>query len=278
MIMKHARSCDEITGPTEEPDIEHYIDDLWQWLQDKLGDGFEGLFQGDEMSPSGRFDRIGKDNLKGFTRNLYENKADYHNTVNDKWNQVDDDDGSPDDVDVDNFVGEGVTGDLATLANSGHSEQILEFFVIDEDAGPGVGDKKKAPAVGMYKHYMTEYAIQVNGIPATSESPNAEDFVEEWIDWLTEYIFHTEKCIVIRESDKFNNMFVTPTENDVVGWAKELWKQSELFRNKLKDKWGQPYAEQDIKTEGSGSLTKLNRPDMGTRRKKKGQVKIGDYT
>ena len=277
MIMKHARVCDEITGSSDEPDVEHYIDDLWEWLQQKLGGGFEGLFQGDEMSPSGRFDRIGKDNLKGFTENLYKKNDDYRSLVNEKWTVVHSTGDDASDGGDDNVVGEGVTGDLAALSEMGHDDKILEFFVLTEEPGPGLRGKKKAPAVGMYKHYMTEYAIQVNGIPSSQSEPSAEAFVDEWIEWLKEFIFNTEKCIVSYEADKYNDMFVCPMKADVVEWARELWQKNELFRRNVKEKWGGSYKDTDVNNDSGSSLSKIKRPEMRSKKKRKGQVKLGDY-
>jgi len=278
MVMKYARTRDVIQGESDSPDVDEYIDDLWQWLQDKLGEGFEAVFQGDEMSPSGRFDRIGKDNLKGFTAELYKSNEDYRETVYEKWETVENDTGEGASGEDDGFPAEGVTGDLAALAEMGHNDSILEFFVSDESKGPGLRNQKEEPAVGMYKHYMVEYAIQVNGIPADAREPSAEAFIDEWTNWLAEYIFKTDKCIMKEDSSKYKHLFVTPVKSDVVSWAKELWQSNDRFRENVKDKWGDSYSEQDTELTGDEGLPDMNRPSMGKEKQKRGQVKIGDYT
>jgi len=278
MVMRYARTRDVITGPSDKPEAEYYIDDLWQWLQDKLGDGFEGIFQGDEMSPSGKFDRIGKDNLKGFTEDLYKNNDKFKEQVDDKWTVDSGRDSSDGDDSDSDFVGDGVTGDLAALSEMGHDDRVLEFFVLSEEQGPGLRGKKEAPSVGMYKHYMIEYAIQVNGIPAKGSEPSAEAFVEEWVDWLGEHVYNTTGCIVQDDSSKYNDMFETPTYSEVVEWAKDLWKKNDRFKKELKRKWGQPYGSGGVDASNAGSLKPIQRPSRDKEKKRQGQVTLGDYS
>lgn len=252
MIQSFVRAREQIEGATPEPHSSEYIDELWQWLREKMGEGFEAVFQGDEMSPSGKFDRMSKKKLADVAQSFYESNPEFQNEFYQKWVQI-------------KLEDETVTG----LEEMTHKMAAEEFRIVEEDEYDMIPNPAEDIDTEAYKKWMKEYALSVESIDKRG-SPNAEDFVDSWLSYLEGSVFNTLQVVCREDGGKYNDMFVVPDYSEVVGFARWLWSEDSEFREAVKEKWGRDDS-------GSGSLgNKISRPDVSGRKEEE-QVRLGDF-
>lgn len=266
IIVRWARDVDEIRAPAEDPEPPHYIGDLWEWTEEKLGDGFEGVFRGEEMSPSGKFDRVSEDRMMTYCDGLYGNNKEFTEIIDEKW--VHDEEAERydefDPVDVD------LSGEM------GRYEAVHHFYEGTNKRYPAMPNKQAEPDISTYKYHMKRHAVTAQGIPHDDDEPSAEAFVESWVEYLRQDVFVTAIHIVSNSDDPGGSgQWPVPTKEQVAKWARELWSDDDEFRENLIEKWGDERAEP---TDGDNMKEKkISAAQKDKSRNKRGQQSLGDY-
>jgi len=266
IIVRFVRDVDEIRAPVEEPEPAEYIDELWEWTREKLGDGFEGVFRGEEMSPSGKFDRVSQEKLMTYCDGLYGSNKEFTEVLDEKW--VYDEDAQSydefDPVDVD------LSGEM------GRHEAVHHFYDGVNSTYPAMPDGDSEPDISTYKYHMKRYAVTAEGIPHEDDEPSAEAFVESWMSYLRDDIFVTAIHLVSNGTDSGQTSgWPVPSKDDVSQWARELWQEDDEFRENLIEKWGDERAEPT--QDESVDKKKVSAAQKDRKRSKRGQQSLGDY-
>lgn len=277
VLLRYARTREEIVAPVPEHEPEYYIDDFWSWLKDKMGDGFGGVFRNDEMSPSGKFDRVSKDGMVRLANHMYGPNEEFTELMDDLWvhKELEDDD-KQEQVEM-----------YESFKESSGLPTIQQFYEIewkptlreneDDPRAPDTFPSKEGPKPEGFKEALKEYTKMAKTIVSDSDEPNAEDFVDDWIQWMNEHVQGgTYHIVDDRNHYKYDWMGVVDTDN-VVKWAKELWKEDKEFRDNVKELWNN-FDDRSDDDDGEDD-DNLERADHGGLRhkNKRGQQTIGDY-
>jgi len=102
--------------------------------------------------------------------------------------------------------------------------------------------------------------------------------VRVWREYLVDNILRTDGSVILDDDQEYADILNTPTVSDVVGICRELYKEDAEFRRLVKEKWGGDIKQDDSDDEGEEQSSGLSRPDRPKRRKKKGQMTLGDVT
>ena len=277
MLLSYARMRDNIPSKFEEPQASEYIEGVWEWLRAKLGDGFGAIFQTHEPSPSGRFDRIGKDNLERFADGFYENNEEFRSLIDEAWDYRDDDNSVSSGSDTEENI-KPRNDTLFGLEDTSPKNIIEKFFEqpddYDEDSMlPQKGD----PLPSAYKGFMKRYAMRTDRISSDVTSPDAEAFVDAFLDVMIEDYINEEGAIVIYDGSRYGECFSSPYHHEVVEWVREMWQEDDEFKRNVMEKWNKEVVDGEEDGEGESRLSKVGASNKTGNKGKRGQQSLGDF-
>lgn len=229
MVVRYAHAKDCIYCQSEAHSASEYVDDVWEWLGEKLGDGFHAVFESDEPSPSGEFDRVTKNKLESVIEGLYENNEDYVDVFDEKVEVVDDEDSygngcdeTPRKIDEDTTI----------------HESVRILYKGDMGRFPSRAPSHAEPDVDSYKYNMKEFAKDVDGIPSSDDSPSAEEFVRCWLSYLDEFVLSGVGHVCMEFLSGSTANWTVTGMDEIVQWSKEMWSDDDEFRSIVCEKWG----------------------------------------
>jgi len=284
-IMKWASEVDSIDATAREFSGPACVDHCWEWLHERLGEGFKAVFQKGWYQGSESFDRVGKSQVAGNIETMYSARDDFQQLVDEKWREV-----VPDFSNITDEA-DGIALDVGTeeqakqIEDNRGQQASREFFVTEyregtEDYDPITGEHdhfvdRIEPDVSQYKYHYKRYVMGAKTIQADGDSPNAAGFVESFADWLDSDTSVDSEWVVGGDGLGEKGVWDVPTREDAVGWARELWQNDEMFREHLKMKWNRE-VEGDETT--NDDIVSLNEEYKNRSREKKGQQKLGDMS
>jgi hypothetical protein len=249
----------------ESHDAAEYVEDSWQWLSEKMGDGFGGVFVSDDPSPSGKFDRVTKDKFVEIVNEFYESNEEYRELVDEVWeyNDTEEEDG----------VGEDrppLEDDGVRLFDSTHI-----FYDGHNGSKASLPDADAEPDVSAFKYYMKMYAVNTDGIPSDDDSPSADAFVDEWLDYIEREALTYTVHICSDRSERHGGPWNIPTHDDISCWAREMFKNDSEFKENVLEKWGVEIEDDDEKEEPEPH--EVSEPQKKRKVKREKQSGIGDF-
>lgn len=267
LIVKWANDVEEISATQEEFSGGACVDDFWEWVSGKMGEGFNAVFQEGWYESSGEFDRVSKGAVVKAIENLYENKEDFADNIDSKWS-------------IANPVirHDSRKEQISELETNKRQQAANEFYVVEDmDTSTDMVDRI-IPDVSAYKYHMKMWALSGETIQAGSDSPNADDFVSEFKGWIdAETSIDSEWVIDDGDGPKYD-FFKIPSKDDVAQWCRDMWKNDEGFRRAVKKKWNREVeTDEDEEEEEHSNVDSLNDMYKKRDREKRGQRNIGEY-
>lgn len=278
MCIAYARDVDTIEGHAQSFEPQYVTDQFWQWASEKLGDEFGDIFRDGDVSPSGKFDRVTKSLVEGLMDSLYGSHDEFTELCDEKWQEV-----------VPEFGEFNREQDTCSELEGKNPSYMIDLFYEKgaeleyevergDDVEKRVTYKKGEPKPEMFKYYLKQYAAEKKGFGFDEMPPSAEEYVGIWIDWLDNHWQSSTKFLVDDEDKYDGSIFSVAKEEDVVQWARELWKEDERFRTMLKSKWVLDVGDSSESGGDEPEFKRMERPNVTQNRSKKGQMDMGDYT
>lgn len=268
LFLKYSREVEYLEGSTDTPKGEEYVDHFWGWCKDKIGVGYKGILQCNRMSPSGRFDRLGKESAAYMLDAYYEAHDEFQENMDEVWHEQIPDIARRDKYDT--------TEEM--LKDMNGADIIELFFHIYDGHDKLIAGNRQSPDKRAYKYHIKHWVFQKETIQSEEDEPYAEGIVEQWLEWMADEILTTEAPIVDRVDEDEISTGAIPTADDIAGWVRELWVDSKKFKEQVKDKWNKELE----KDEGDGpDMSDMNRIDRGRRSKKEkreGQQNLEAFT
>jgi len=267
MFLRYSEEVDYLEGTTEWPDAEAWVDNFWSWVKVNVGVGYKGILQCQTPSPSGRFDRLGKGEAVRVANRYYENHDGFKENMDELWEPIDKVEDLP-------GAGEGYFEELEDMS----SKEVLETFfnIYEGHDRTGIG-KRQSPNVEGYKYHIKQWVFATDTIQSEETSPSAEALVQEWIDWMAGEILSLEKPIVELEPENCVGGIPIPEEDDIVGWCREVWKDSERFRTEVKEKWNKDVSSDDDALPDATDVKDIRRGIDTSSKAKSGQRGLTDF-
>lgn len=265
--LKWAKERESIVTDGEEHDASVYVDDVWEWLEDKLGEGFSEVFNSDERFPQHGFNRVEIKTLENILNSFYENNDDYQEEIDRCWYVID----------ANLSVGLDGRCELCGLIRMSPKSRVEEFFF---QAGAGdehIPDKGGGPDEEAYKHYMKRWVLEVDWISSEENEASPEAMANAWLDWMAENMFNVPRALAFGSGASYAEVLNTPRRNEIELWAKEIWQNDDEVKRIANGKWnnkdfGTAVESEDEEEEDDG-LRWVNKQDET---KKSGQMTLGD--
>lgn len=268
LFLKYSRDIDYLQGTSERPVCESWIDNFWQWLKANLGVGYKGVIQCSDPSPSGKFDRLGKSEAMRIADAYYDNHDEFKENMDELWEQVDK-----------TAIFPATDDSYIEFVRDMSNDELLETFfnIYDRHDSPVVG-KRQSPNVEGYKFHIKQWVLETKTIQSETEKPSAEALVEEWIDWIVDEVLSLPTPIVERNPEDKVGGVPIPEQDDIVGWCRELWQDSEEFRENVKEKWNKEVEGDEKTMPVSDDVDSVREGIDTTRRNKRGQTSLTDHS
>jgi hypothetical protein len=267
MFLKYSRDVDYLEGPEDWPDAEHWMANFWTFVKDRIGTGYRGILQCPEPSPSGRFDRIGQSEAARVANAYYDSHEEFRDNMDEVWHY--------NDCTVD--IPEGGNGYMETMEGADTKEVIQAFFNIYEGHGNLMAVRRQSCSVRAYKYHIKQWVFECDSIKTHDAKPNAEALVEQWIEWLGSNVLRLERPVVTPGDGDNATSEPIPNQEEITEWCRELWQDSDKFREHVKEKWNKSTAGEDGAGPDPDEMVSLRKGiDVGGSQKQ-GQTGIGDY-
>ena len=265
--LKWAKERESIIADDPEHDASEYVDDVWEWLEDKLGEGFSEVFNSDERFPQHGFNRVEIKTLENILNSFYENNEKYQEEIDRCWHVID----------ANLSVGLDGRCELCGLIRMSPKSRLEEFFFQAGSGDEYIADKGGGPDKEAYKHYMKRWVLEVNWIDSEEDEASPEAMANAWLDWMGEYMFRVPRALAFGSGASYAEVLNTPRRNEIELWGRELWENDDEVERIVNGKWnnkdfGSPDIDEEEEEEDSG-LNKVG-GDNGT--KKSGQMTLGD--
>jgi len=266
LVLKWAREVDTIEATEKGFDGEACVDHLWQWLHNKFGNGFTGVFQKGWYDGTKGFDRVSKKELAGQIETLYEDNDEFMGLVEQKCEEV-----LPD-------VGVSYKDSDKEVVDVDERQQGSREFYVTQQLNPDhdTVDRIK-PDKSQYKYHMKGWVLESETIQHDDGSPNAEASVECFKDWIDDKTGIDSRWVIDSGDAPRRDLFMVPLKSEVVEWCRELWNEDAIFREHLKMKWNKDVGNGDEEDGDSGKRKSLHEDWRNRDKKKKGQQKIDSW-
>jgi hypothetical protein len=267
LLLKYSREIEYLEGKSSQPYAEAYVDHFWEWCGEKLGPGYKGILQSNSVSPSGRFDRLGKGSFVDIADAYYQAHDEFRENLDSVWHS-----------EIPDIARRHEYDTSEEMLNDIGSKQVIEtfYFIYDGHDMMLPGDRQGVD-VDAYKYHIKSWVFESDRIEHDDEKPSAESLAEAWVRWMGKEILSTERPIAHPDEDERLSTDSVPTIDEIAEWCREMWESHNKFRGHVKNKWNK---ELDDGEDGLGSGENLNRIDADRKEKsekREGQQNIGSF-
>jgi hypothetical protein len=219
------------------------------------------------MSPSGRFDRLGRGRFVELADAYYEAHDEFRENMDGVWHSK-----LPDIARRQRY------DTVEEMLRDLDSKDVIEmFYFIHDGHDMLIPGEKQGVDKEAYKYHIKNWVFESDRISHEDSDPSAEALAEAWVKWMGREILTMGRSIRHPDGDERYPSDPTPTVDEIAEWCRELWEDHDKFRGHVKNKWNKELRGDDDGLSSSDSLNKMRQERKEKGEKRDGQQKIGSF-